>query len=479
MVRDSIDHSSTELGLLDHHSTKLGLALRFFDACVLIVSLLIAADMVGVDLGQPYARYDLAVAWSIVFFLLCAEVVNLYSSRRLSSLKEESIEIAVVWSVTCLSLVFVAFLTKTSGNFSRLTLGIWFLISPTLLIAGRIATRILLRELRKRGRNTRNVVIAGAGKVGQRVAETIASAKWTGLTLAGVFDDRSDTRLNLTEQGAFRRCGDFADLIQRARAGSTDYVFIALPVSQQHRILELIAALSDTTASVYIVPDLFVFDLMHAKWTTFDGIPMVSVFETPFYGVDGWLKRVEDIVVSASVLALSAIPMLALAIVSKLSSPGPLLFKQRRYGLNGKTVEVWKLRTMTVCEDGPHISQAKPSDPRITRFGAFLRHTSLDEMPQFINVLQGHMSIVGPRPHAIGHNEHYRRLINGYMMRHKVKPGITGWAQVNGYRGETDTLDKMQKRVEFDLEYVQNWSLGLDLRIIALTVVRGFLNRHA
>lgn len=256
----------SEFGFLGHHSTKLGLALRFFDASVLIVSLEIAAYMVGVDLGQPYARYDLAVAWSIVFFLLCAEVVNLYPSPRMSSLKEESIEIAVVWSVTCLSLVFIAFLTKTSGNFSRLALGIWFLICPTLLIGGRIATRILLQQHRKRGRSTHSVVIAGAGKVGQRVAESIANAKWTGLTLVGVFDDRNDTRLQLTEPDAFRRRGDFADLIQRARAGSTDYVFIALPTSQQQRILALIAALSDTTASVYIVPDLFMFDLMHAKW---------------------------------------------------------------------------------------------------------------------------------------------------------------------------------------------------------------------
>ncbi len=466
-------------GLLQHHSAKFGLALRFLDAFLVVVSLQVTAEIIGVDLSQPNAPYDLAVAWALVFFFFCAEIPNLYGSRRLSSLKDESVEIAIIWFVTSLSLIVLASLTKTSVHFSRLTIGTWFLVAPLLLIAQRIAIRVVLRQLRKRGRNTRSLAIAGAGNVGQHVAESIGNAKWTGLTLFGVFDDRSDTRLSNPEDRALRRQGDFADLLQRARAGGIDYVFIALPTSGQQRILTLIEALSDTTASVYIVPDLLVFNLMHAKWISFDGIPMISVFETPFYSVDGWLKRLEDIIVSVLVLAVSAIPMLAVALASKLTSPGPLLFKQRRYGLNGKTVEVWKLRTMTVCEDGPHVSQATRDDPRITRFGAFLRRTSLDEMPQFINVLQGHMSIVGPRPHAIAHNEQYRHLIQGYMLRHKVKPGITGWAQVNGWRGETDTLEKMAKRVAFDLEYVQKWSLGFDLKIIGLTVVRGFLNRNA
>jgi putative colanic acid biosynthesis UDP-glucose lipid carrier transferase len=315
--------------------------------------------------------------------------------------------------------------------------------------------------------------------VGQRIAQNVANAPWTGLTLAGYFDDRSKTRLDVADHGAFQRCGGFRDLVNQARAGTIDYIFIALPGSAQERIVGLVEELSDTTASVYLVPDLLAFDRMHAKWTSLDGIPMVSVFETPFYGVDGWLKRAEDVIVSVLVLAVAALPMLALAIALKLSSPGPLLFKQRRYGLDGRVVDVWKFRSMTVCEDGSFIPQAKIHDSRVTPFGRFLRRTSLDELPQFLNVLQGHMSVVGPRPHAVAHNEQYRRVIRGYMLRHKVKPGIAGWAQVNGWRGETDTLDKMQKRVELDLEYIQNWSLWLDVKIIALAILRGFYDRNA
>jgi putative colanic acid biosynthesis UDP-glucose lipid carrier transferase len=208
-------------------------------------------------------------------------------------------------------------------------------------------------------------------------------------------------------------------------------------------------------------------------------MPVVSIFESPFYGLDGWVKRAEDIILGSMILLLISPLMLVIAFAIKFTSSGPILFRQRRYGLNGAVVQVWKFRSMTVCEDGEHIPQAKKMDMRITPLGAFLRRTSLDELPQFFNVLQGRMSIVGPRPHAVAHNEQYRKLIRGYMLRHKVKPGITGWAQVNGWRGETETLDKMQKRIECDMEYIQNWSLGLDIKIIILTVFKGFTGKSA
>jgi putative colanic acid biosysnthesis UDP-glucose lipid carrier transferase len=237
---------------------------------------------------------------------------------------------------------------------------------------------------------------------------------------------------------------------------------------------QVIAALSDSTASVYIVPDVFCFDLLHAQMVNFAGVPAVSVFENPFNGVNGWVKRIEDVLLASLILLLIAVPMLAIALGVKLSSRGPLFFKQRRYGLDGKEIVVWKFRTMNVCEDGPEITQATRDDPRVTKFGAFLRRTSLDELPQFFNVLTGSMSVVGPRPHPIALNEAYRKQIRGYMLRHKVKPGITGWAQVRGYRGETDKLEKMERRIEHDLWYIRNWSLWLDLRIVALSTVKGF-----
>jgi putative colanic acid biosynthesis UDP-glucose lipid carrier transferase len=227
-----------------------------------------------------------------------------------------------------------------------------------------------------------------------------------------------------------------------------------------------------------MVPDLFVFDLFHANWSSVAGMPVVSVYEDPFFGIEGGIKRLEDVLLGSLILLMVSPLMLLIALGVKLTSPGPVLFKQRRYGLNGQVVEVWKFRSMTVCDDGDRVVQAKKNDARVTPFGAFLRRTSLDELPQFINVLQGQMSIVGPRPHAVAHNEEYRNMIQGYMLRHKVKPGITGWAQVNGWRGETDTLDKMQSRVDCDLAYVRNWSLWLDIKIIIKTVFKGFVGNN-
>jgi putative colanic acid biosynthesis UDP-glucose lipid carrier transferase len=232
--------------------------------------------------------------------------------------------------------------------------------------------------------------------------------------------------------------------------------------------------------SVYIVPDMFLFSMFHGKWVQVGQVPAVSVFETPFYGIDGWLKRCEDIVIASLVLLLMALPMSLIAVAIKLTSSGPVIFKQRRYGLDGKVFHIWKFRTMTVREDHSEaLKQAQRNDSRVTRLGGFLRRSSLDELPQFFNVLAGTMSVVGPRPHATAHNERYRKMIQGYMVRHKVRPGITGWAQANGWRGETDTLDKMEARVEHDLWYIRNWSVLLDLKIIIHTALRGWRSVNA
>jgi putative colanic acid biosynthesis UDP-glucose lipid carrier transferase len=250
-------------------------------------------------------------------------------------------------------------------------------------------------------------------------------------------------------------------------------------MTTQARILKLLDELRDTTASIYFVPDFFITDLIQGRMDTVEDIPVVAVCESPFAGVGGVVKRVSDVVLALLILALLAPLLLVIALGVKLSSPGPVIFRQRRYGLDGKEITVYKFRSMTVCEDDGEIRQAQKGDRRLTRFGAFLRRTSLDELPQFINVLQGRMSIVGPRPHAVSHNEMYRKLIKGYMVRHKVRPGITGWAQVNGLRGETETLEKMQARIEHDLEYLRNWSLRLDLYIIFKTAFVVARDQHA
>jgi len=245
-------------------------------------------------------------------------------------------------------------------------------------------------------------------------------------------------------------------------------------VSHQQRVLDLLDKLHDTTASIYFTPDIFVYELIQARMDNIGDMPLVALCETPFSGLNGILKRLSDILFSIFILVLISPILLIIALAVKLTSPGPILFAQKRYGLDGEEIVVYKFRSMTVCDDGDEIKQATRNDVRVTKLGAILRKYSLDELPQFINVLQGRMSIVGPRPHAVAHNEMYRGMIKGYMMRHKVKPGITGWAQINGCRGETDTVEKMQKRIEYDLDYLRNWSLGLDTIIILNTVVTVF-----
>jgi putative colanic acid biosynthesis UDP-glucose lipid carrier transferase len=302
----------------------------------------------------------------------------------------------------------------------------------------------------------------------QRLARDIGQSPHLGIRIAGYFDDRPPARLGVaTAEG---RLGGLEELAEYARSHHVGLIYINLPMTAQPRIRKLLDDLRDTTASIYFVPDIFLFDLIQARMDSVGGIPILAVCETPFYGINGVIKRISDLVLASAILLAIAPLMLAIAVAIKRSSPGPVLFKQRRYGLDGAEIIVYKFRTMTVCEDGTEIRQATRDDPRVTPLGAFLRRTSLDELPQFINVLQGRMSVVGPRPHAVAHNEMYRKLISGYMIRHKVKPGITGWAQVNGHRGETATLDRMQARLDYDLAYLRNWSLRLDLQIVLKTV---------
>ncbi|HNF60098.1 MAG TPA: undecaprenyl-phosphate glucose phosphotransferase, partial [Rhodocyclaceae bacterium] len=310
-------------------------------------------------------------------------------------------------------------------------------------------------------------VIVGAGPTGDAIATRMGASRREGKQLLGFFDDRHAERL---ASPRLRLLGRIADLADYVRQQGVDVIYIALPMTTQPRIVRLLDDLRDTTVSVYFVPDLFVTDLIQARVDHVGGMPVVAVCETPFTGLNGVLKQSFDFLMAACILILIAPLMLVIAAAVKCSSPGPALFRQYRYGLDGERILVYKFRSMTVCENGETIAQARQNDARVTPLGAFLRKTSLDELPQFINVLQGRMSIVGPRPHAVAHNEMYRKLIKGYMIRHKVKPGITGWAQVNGCRGETETLEKMKQRVDFDLEYLRRWSLALDLRIILRTV---------
>jgi putative colanic acid biosynthesis UDP-glucose lipid carrier transferase len=417
----------------------------------------------------------------LVAFLLTIMVfraIQLYQPYRGVNLMRLVRRVFLAWLVVVAILMMLGYISKTSMHFSRKVLLTWMATVPLALVVLRLQVFLGLKWLRQQGRNSRTVVIAGAGDLGRRLAKNVVDTPWLGMRLLGFFDDRVTGEVHLDHQ-SYPVLGTLDDMIGFVQHRQVVMVYLALPLRAEDRLRQVVESLQDTTASVYYVPDVFIFSLLSASLTDLRGIPLIALWETPFFGVNGWLKRAEDLVLASLILTLVFPLLIFIALGVKLTSPGPIIFRQRRYGLDGSEIMVYKFRTMTVCEDGQRIAQTIRNDHRVTPFGGFLRRTSLDELPQFFNVLNGSMSIVGPRPHAVAHNEYYRRLIPGYMLRHKVRPGLTGWAQINGWRGETETLEKMEKRVEYDLEYLRRWSLWFDLKIIILTILRGFKDSHA
>jgi putative colanic acid biosynthesis UDP-glucose lipid carrier transferase len=331
--------------------------------------------------------------------------------------------------------------------------------------------------MRARGYNSRIAAIVGLNASAVRMRDEIVGSPDLGIRFTGFYDDRCVQRL-LEDHPDEVLLGCIEELMNQAKEGSVDLIFIALPLKAQARIAEILERCGDTTASVHLIPDFFTYNLLHARMGSVGSVETLSIYETPILGFNDFLKRSFDIVFSSFIICLISLPMLIISAAVKFTSRGPVIFKQVRYGLDGKKIFVWKFRSMSTMDNGANVVQATKGDARITKVGAFIRRTSLDELPQFINVLQGRMSVVGPRPHAVAHNEEYRKLIPYYMLRHKVKPGITGWAQINGFRGETDTLDKMEGRIDHDLDYIRNWSLLMDIKIVFLTVLKGFVGGH-
>ena len=463
-------------GILHAHSSSLSVAHRLLDLAVIVLGSYCQHLLSDTPMNaEAWSQIMLAV---LVFHWL-GEYHQLYGSWRGERIIRELIKVANYWGLTFVVLLFADYLLLNSDDLPSNAQMTWFASVLIALCGYRLAIRSLLHTLRSRGFNARRVAIVGTGQCGERLAMSIESAPWMGLNLLGFYDE-TPQQMDLAQIG--RRIpvlGGLDQVVADARDGKIDKVYITMTMGAQARLQELIKGLSDTTVSVYIIPDVFMFELLHARSESLNGLPSISIFDSPMDGAWSMVKRAEDIVLSSLILAMIALPLLLISIAIKLTSPGPVLFRQRRYGLDGRAIMVWKFRSMSVQENGAVVTQATRNDSRITPLGAFLRRTSLDELPQFFNVLRGEMSIVGPRPHAVAHNEQYRKQVSGYMLRHKVKPGITGWAQINGWRGETDTLDKMQKRVEFDLQYIEHWSVWLDLKIILLTLFKGFVNKNA
>ena len=427
------------------------------DPLVLVVSLWVVARIVS---GNLLPRH----------FILALVVFSLSfpgSLRLTQTIPGVVRHIIVAWLAMSGLLAVFGYVTGYLRYFDLDMLITWWWVAPICQFIAQVLLRFSTPAILRLQGPPRRAIVAGVNESATELARRVGRDPYARVRVVGFFDDRGAERLQLP--GAYPMLGKIRDLPRFANDNAIDLIYISLPMASQPRILALLDGLHDTTSSIYFVPDIFVTDLIQGRMDSVLGLPVVAVCESPFTGLDGLIKRVSDIVLSLLILALMSPLLLLIAAAVKLSSPGPAIFRQRRYGLDGKEIIVYKFRTMTVAEDGMAVRQASRRDPRVTPLGAFLRRTSLDEFPQFINVLEGRMSIVGPRPHAVTHNEMYRRLIKGYMVRHKVKPGITGWAQVNGLRGETETLEKMKARIDFDLDYLRNWSLRLDLYIIAKT----------
>jgi len=464
-------------GKIRRYDSKINALSRLVDSGIILLTFLALIDIFNVEWDSIHVW---GILFSILLFNFFAESQDAYRSWRGTQVREEIVSVLTSWIAAVATLIVVDLFFVQSVFYQDAFLAAWIVVVPIELISWHVVVRMILRLLRTRGFNTRNVAIVGATELGVRLRSAFKEMDWSGYRFTGYYDDRADERLAKMSNGdKIKLNGSLEQLITDCKNGTIDTVYITLAMSAEKRIKHIAEMLADSTASVYIVPDIFTFNLLNSRWVDFQGITAISIYETPFAGLTSIVKRIEDIVLSLLILILISVPMLLIAIGIKLTSKGPVLFKQARYGIDGEKIKVWKFRSMTVTEDGDHVKQATQGDSRITPFGAFLRRTSLDELPQFFNSLSGTMSIVGPRPHAVAHNEEYRKQIQGYMLRHKVKPGITGLAQINGFRGETDTLDKMAGRVRYDLRYIQTWSLSLDLKIIILTIFKGFKDKNA
>ena len=464
-------------GFIQANSQFFSLLMSLMDAALVAASGWLAYFLV-------HAQWALSDQYPFVILLACLLIAmlfpgfQLYESWRGESLEMELRRILTALGIVAFILLLLSAAIKVTAVYSRLWMSYWFAVSSILLISSRVALRSLLHYLRFQGFNERRVIIVGSGELADTVTDRLLNNRWIGLKLLGYFAESDgnpeDCDRRVPMLGTLDRLAEFLGHHQ------VDQIWLAIPWSQQKTIDQVLYELRHSTVDIRMVPDLVSYRLLNTSITEIAGLPVLNLSTSPLHGISRILKRIEDAALSLTFLLLLSPLMLLIAIGVKLSSPGPILFRQKRHGYDGREVEIWKFRSMRVHqEEGDKVTQATRNDARITAFGAFLRSTSLDELPQFINVLQGRMSIVGPRPHAVVHNNYYKHEIEHYMLRHKVKPGITGWAQVNGLRGETDTLEKMRQRVEYDLYYIENWSLWFDLKIVGLTLFKGFVNPNA
>lgn len=464
-------------GLLKEYSRALGMLMRAVDMTTTLLAGLLAYRL-KMDNMTLTSAYIIAITLGVAMTPWIFTSLQMYVSVRGKRLVSHFITLLQAVCILGLLLAGLAFLTKSGEIYSRTWFMVWMFFTLCFLVIVRIALLLFLRLMRSHGLNERRVIILGTSELGIKVAEAVQQALWTGFRIVTFMDDCvAGKPAEIKKIPVIPTPQGLSDYLT---AHSIDEIWLALPLKAEPRVKEILYELRNHPITTRYLLDIFSLDLLNHSVTEVAGFPVLNIRSSPMIGLNRLVKAIEDRILALIILVFISPLFLLIALGVKLTSKGPVFFKQYRHGWDGRIIKVYKFRTMYEHQEAPGIvTQAKVDDERITPFGKFLRSTSLDELPQFINVLQGRMSIVGPRPHALAHNELYKDTINIYMQRHRVKPGITGWAQVNGWRGETNTLEKMQKRVEYDLYYINNWSLGFDLKIICLTFFRGFVSRNA
>ncbi len=476
LIPDNVRVSGAGSAFLSKYAALLDIVLRVGDVAIVVLAAQLSYwacfGIVGMEVP-----YDSVVLLTVLLVLLVFPAFGLYRSWRGESVSIEIGRLAVAWLLVSALLVMAEWIVTLLKHYSREWFSIWFVVTILMLAGYRVVARRVLGSIRARGIDSRDVVIIGATDAGRKIVEAARKYRWMGLDVIGQvhtdFDQDSIKDVPVLHSS-------IEGFINSLQKHVPDQIWLALPLRAEALIQQILEATSDLPTTIRLVPDMFGYELIHNSAATLAGVPVITLRGSRIDGHSRIIKAVEDRLLASIILLMISPLLLLIAVGIKLTSRGPILFKQKRHGLGGIVVEVWKFRSMRVhAETQGKVTQATRGDPRITPFGRFLRSSSLDELPQFFNVLQGHMSIVGPRPHAVEHNDHYQKLVSRYMQRHSVKPGITGLAQINGCRGETDSLEKMERRVNFDLKYIRNWSIWLDLRIIAITAVRGFFDKNS
>lgn len=451
-------------------------------------------DVIAVFVGG-YLAYFMRHGFDITFtqipqnyifvFLLSAFLTvivfpwfELYTSWRGQSLFAQIKAVVLAWATVLILNIILMFLLKISAEFSRIWVTYWFIGSLLLILSIRVVTYALLRVMRIKGLNHKRVLVYGGEDLGRNVVRRVNSSSWTGFDIVALVDN--DKSLMGGSLYGVPIVSEIKDINSYIKENTIDELWLAIPFSEEEKLHHIVNSVSGSLVNLRFIPDLFGLSILNHSINEIAGMAVVDLSTSPMEGFNKVVKAVEDRVLASLILLLISPLLLIIALSIKLTSKGSIIFQQKRHGWDGHVINVYKFRSMRLEEefDGA-ITQAIRIDPRTTKLGAFLRRTSLDELPQFFNVLKGDMSIVGPRPHAVAHNEHYKEIVDQYMLRHKVKPGITGWAQINGWRGETDTVEKMKKRVEYDLFYIENWSIWFDLKIIFLSIFKGFVNKNA